>query len=254
MFKIIIVDDDKWMQDMIRDKIKETADAFLNTQLLVFSSGEAFLEYAKTQEYGEEGDIFFVDIELGNGMTGLEFGRLLRKTYPNRGLVFLTSHTEFALESYEIEADQYILKETMDERLPHILEKLMRRMGAEKNEYLMLKRQDEPEEKEQKVYFREIITVHKKKMGKYAEYATFHGNFKERIPLSELMKKLDSNEFFLADRSNIINLRNVQSIKGNTIYMEEGHELELNQYRIDAAKKKIEAYWREREWDDKFME
>ena len=253
MLKIMIVDDDKWMQDMIRDKIKETADAFLNTQLLVFSSGEAFLEYAKTQEYGEEGDIFFVDIELGNGMTGLEFGRLLRKTYPNRGLVFLTSHTEFALESYEIEADQYILKETMYERLPHIMQKLMRRMGAEKNEYLMLKRQDEPEEKEQKVYFREIITVHKKKMGKYAEYATFHGNFKERISLSELMKKLDSNEFFLADRSNIINLRNVQSIKGNTIYMEEGHELELNQYRIDAAKKKIEAYWREREWNDKSM-
>ena len=50
MLKIVIVDDDKQMQDMIRDKIKETADAFLNTQLLVFSSGEAFLEYAKTQE------------------------------------------------------------------------------------------------------------------------------------------------------------------------------------------------------------
>lgn len=186
-------------------------------------------------------------------MTGLEFGRILRKTYPNRGLVFLTSHTEFALESYEIEADQYILKETMDERLPRILEKLMYRMGAEKNEYLKLKCQDEPEEKEQKVYFREIIAVHKKKMGKYAEYVTFHGNFKERISLSELMKKLDSNEFFLVDRSNIINLRNVQGIKGNTIYMEEDHELELNQYRIDAAKKKIEAYWREREWNDKSM-
>lgn len=254
MLKIVIVDDDKQMQDMIRDKIKETADAFLNIQLLVFSSGEAFLEYAKTQEYGEEGDIFFVDIELGDGMTGLEFGRILRKTYPNRGLVFLTSHTEFALESYEIEADQYILKETMDERLPRILEKLMRRLGAEKNDFRMLKRQDEPEEKEQKVFFGEMIAVHKKKMGKYAEYVTFHGNFKERISLSELMKELDSNEFFLADRSNIINLRNVQGIQDNTIYMEKDYELELNQYRINAAKKQIEAYWREQKWDDKFME
>ena len=36
MLKIVIVDDDKQMQDMIRDKIKETADAFLNIQLLVF--------------------------------------------------------------------------------------------------------------------------------------------------------------------------------------------------------------------------
>ena len=118
----------------------------------------------------------------------------------------------------------------------------------------MLKRQDEPEEKEQKVFFGEMIAVHKKKMGKYAEYVTFHGNFKERISLSELMKELDSNEFFLADRSNIINLRNVQGIQDNTIYMEKDYELELNQYRIDATKKQIEAYWREQKWDDKFME
>ena len=85
MLKIVIVDDDKQMQDMIRDKIKETADAFLNTQLLVFSSGEAFLEYAKTQEYGEEGDLFFVDIELGYGMTGLELGRILLKNISEPG-------------------------------------------------------------------------------------------------------------------------------------------------------------------------
>lgn len=60
--------------------------------------------------------------------------------------------------------------------------------------------------------------------------------------------------FFLADRSNIINLRNVQGIQDNTIYMEKDYELELNQYRIDATKKQIEAYWREQKWDDKFME
>ena len=70
----------------------------------------------------------------------------------------------------------------------------------------------------------------------------------------KLMKELDSNEFFLADRSNIINLRNVQGIQDNTIYMEKDYELELNQYRINAAKKQIEAYWREQKWDDKFME
>lgn len=253
MLNIVIVDDDKRMQDMIRDKIKETADRFLSTQLLVFPSGEAFLEYAKTKEYGEEGDIFFVDIELGNGMTGLEFGRLLRKTYSNRGLVFLTSHTEFALESYEIEADQYILKTQMEERLPRILEKLMYRMGAEKNEYLMLKREDEPGEKPQKIYFREIIYIHKKKMGKNAEYVTFQGTFRERISLSRLMEKLDSKELFLVDRSNIISLRNVRGIQDNMIYMEEDHKLELNQYRIDAAKKKIDDYWREREWNGKSM-
>lgn len=247
MLKIVIVDDDEQMQAIIRNKIKEVSDTFRNTELQIFSSAEAFLEEAEHMAQGEEGDIFFVDIELGSGMSGLEFGRLLRRKYPNRGLVFLTSHEEFALESYEIEADQYILKERMDQRIPGVLEKLMYRLGAEKNQYRILKN----EAGEMKIYFREIICIHKKKMGKYAEFNTFRGDFKERISLNTLMTELDSNEFFLVDRSNIINLRNVLNIKGNTICMEEGYELELNQCRIDAAKKKIMDYWRVREWDER---
>lgn len=247
MLKIVIVDDDKQMQSIIRNKIKEVSDTFRDTELQIFSSAEEFLEKTVYEAEGEEGDIFFVDIELGSGMTGLEFGRMLRKKYPNRGLVFLTSHEEFALESYEIEADQYILKDRMDQRLPGVLEKLMRRLGAEKNQYRILRN----EAGETKIYFREIICIHKKKMGKYAEYTTFRGDFKERISLTTLMTELDSDEFFLVDRSNMINLRNVLNIKGNTICMEEGRELELNQCRIDAAKKKIMEYWRVREWDER---
>lgn len=246
MFKIVIVDDDRQMQAIIRDKIKEKTDAFRDAKIQIFSSAEAFLAEAKQEEHGEEGDLFFVDIELGDGITGLEFGRILRKKYPNRGLVFLTSHKEFAMESYEIEADQYILKEQMDKRLPGILEKLMYRLGAERNQYRMLRNEDG----EQKNYFREMICIHKRKMGKYAEFETFQGTFRERISLDRLLEELDSKEFFLADRSNIINLRNVQSIRDNVICLEEGHTLELNQYRIEAAKKRIEAYWRERIWNE----
>ena len=87
MFKIVIVDDDRQMQAIIRDKIKEKTDAFRDAKIQIFSSAEAFLAEAKQEEHGEEGDLFFVDIELGDGITGLEFGRILRKKYPNRGLV-----------------------------------------------------------------------------------------------------------------------------------------------------------------------
>lgn len=251
MIRIVIVDDDERMRAVIWNKIKEISDTFRETEIQLFESGESFLEQAKEKDYGDEGDIFIVDIDLGDGMTGLELGRVLRKKYPNRGLIFLTSHGEFALESYEIEADQYILKTQMDERLPRILEKLMYRMGAEKVQYLMLKKNEHSEAA--KVYFREMIYIHKKKMGKYAEYFTFQGQFLERNSLSSILEKLDSKEFFLVDRSNIINLRNVRGIQGNLIYMEEGYVLELNQYRIKAAKQKIEEYWRVRRWNENSM-
>ena len=129
MIKIVVIDDDECMRRIIHDKIAETAKIFGKTEIKIFSSAESFLEYAEQTEKGEEGDIFFVDIELA-GMSGLELGKILRREFPGRALVFLTAYSEFALESYEIEADQYILKERMDERLPAVLEKLMCRMGA----------------------------------------------------------------------------------------------------------------------------
>lgn len=38
MFKIVIVDDDRQMQAIIRDKIKEKTDAFRDAKIQIFSS------------------------------------------------------------------------------------------------------------------------------------------------------------------------------------------------------------------------
>ncbi|OUO99932.1 hypothetical protein B5F37_12845 [Drancourtella sp. An210] len=233
MIKIVVIDDDECMRRIIHDKIAETAKIFGKTEIKIFSSAESFLEYAEQTEKGEEGDIFFVDIELA-GMSGLELGKILRREFPGRALVFLTAYSEFALESYEIEADQYILKERMDERLPAVLEKLMCRMGAEKQQFRIL---GDGQEKK-KVYCRDIICIHKKKTGKYAEYVTFQGEFRERISLEQLLKELGYTEFMLADRSNIVNLRNITRIKGNVLCMELGRELELNPTGIGSARPK----------------
>ena len=62
MFKIVIVDDDRQMQAIIRDKIKEKTDAFRDAKIQIFSSAEAFLAEAKQEEHGEEGDLFFVAV------------------------------------------------------------------------------------------------------------------------------------------------------------------------------------------------
>src|SRR5580692_2212257 len=52
-------------------------------------------------------DVLFLDIEMP-GMSGLQLAKMLttREQLP----VFITSHPEFAIESYEIEAFDYLLK------------------------------------------------------------------------------------------------------------------------------------------------
>ena len=42
MFKIVIVDDDRQMQAIIRDKIKEKTDAFRDAKIQIFSSRKPF--------------------------------------------------------------------------------------------------------------------------------------------------------------------------------------------------------------------
>src|SRR5580698_7907652 len=58
-------------------------------------------------------DIIFVDIEMP-GMSGIQLVKQLsaEKLLP----VFITSHPEFALESYEIKAFDYLLKPLTAER------------------------------------------------------------------------------------------------------------------------------------------
>ena len=55
MFKIVIVDDDRQMQAIIRDKIKEKTDAFRDAKIQIFFLAEAFLAEAKQEEHGRRG-------------------------------------------------------------------------------------------------------------------------------------------------------------------------------------------------------
>ena len=58
-------------------------------------------------------DIIFLDIE----MPGLSGVQLIRKKITDTSLpVFITSHPEFALESYELDAFDYLLKPVSSER------------------------------------------------------------------------------------------------------------------------------------------
>ena len=69
-------------------------------------------------------DLVISDIELP-GISGLELGKRIKENNPDVYLVFLTSHSEFASESYIIEAYQYILKKDIEERLSPLIERVV---------------------------------------------------------------------------------------------------------------------------------
>ena len=66
-------------------------------------------------------DIIFLDIEMG-GMDGMSAARKIRLTDSTIPIVFLTSHTEMAIEGYEVNAFRFLKKPVEDSKLRQTLE------------------------------------------------------------------------------------------------------------------------------------
>lgn len=64
---------------------------------------------------GRQSDLYFLDIEMPE-MNGFELAKFMRKEAPSSMLVFLTSHLEYAVEGYEVQAFGYIPKNLLSEK------------------------------------------------------------------------------------------------------------------------------------------
>lgn len=237
MIKIAVVDDNKEMLKMIDRCLREQITAEDNIEILCFDSGENFLEQ---MENGYCVNILFCDIELEK-MSGIEVGKIIRQKYPALHLVYLTSHSEFAIESYMLDAYQYILKEHMGERLPQILRQLLDKLKRENKEYRMIGSSTSKE----RVYYSDIISISKEKAAKYVTFTTVVGTYRERKTLELILKELHSNDFILIGRGMVINMKHVARLSSSTVYLDNGEQISISRTHMARVKETINRYWRE---------
>lgn len=81
----------------------------------------------------EQGQIFdgvLLDIYM-NDMNGMDVARSIRTANNNMQIVFVSSSSDFAIESYQVDACDYILKPVTQEKLFRTLDKLVSRLKPE---------------------------------------------------------------------------------------------------------------------------
>ena len=111
---IAVIDDEVQMLKVIGRYVTETLkqkNMIDKINVRLFCMAEEFLESVKKDE---KYLAVFSDIEMDT-MNGIELGKWLnKKRAQEKGeaipLIFITSHEEFAIESYRLDAYQYILK------------------------------------------------------------------------------------------------------------------------------------------------
>lgn len=233
MIKIAIIEDEENIRQEILQYIKKTIGSIDGVDVDVYGSAESYLLA------GGKYDLVITDIEL-QGISGLELGKRIRKENPEVYLVFLTSHSEFASESYIIEAYQYILKKDIEERLSPLVKKVVHEIKKSYEEFRWIG----TNQNKIKIYYKDIICIQKIKGSKYIEYITENGKYIERLSMNQILEQIHSNIFILVDRGHVVNVNHIVRVRGNMIQMNNGEEITVSRVQIAQAKEKITAYWR----------
>ena len=235
MIKIGIVDDDECVLEEARACIESIDNLPEDVEIAAFCSSEDFL--SKIEE-NDTYDILFTDIQM-DGMDGLELGLVARKRFPHIYLIILTAYATYAVDSYMIDADQYILKSQMEERIPSVIRKMILEIQKKRKKFRII----ETANGSVKIFYQDIISIKKVKGSKYVEYTTIRGSFKERVGLEQLMEEMNCKAFIFAERDYVVNIRHVACIEKNVISMDNDDRITISRGRLVEVRMKINEQW-----------
>ena len=162
----------------------------------------------------EQIHLLFLDINMPK-LSGINFLKSLR----NPPLViFTTAYPEYAVEGFELEAIDYLLKPISLERFTKAIFKAIQQLEVQQQlrpkpspEYLIIK----TDKKLHKIKQKDILYLEA-----YGDYVKIKLSDKQFIPkrkLSDLNKELNENLFLQIHRSFIVNLKSVEYIEGNRL-------------------------------------
>jgi len=227
MIKVVAVDDEPLSLELVEDFCSRTD--FLQFEKAFMKTGMA-LQYIEKNAV----DLLFLDINMP-AMSGIEFYKAL----PYKPmLIFTTSYSEYALESYEFDAIDYLLKPFSFQRFEKAVIKardrynlLHKSTAPEQLKYLMLK----ADYGVIKVMLSDIEFIEG-----LDNYLKIHLQDKSpivvRMTLRSLLEKLPPNEFIRVHRSFIVSVARIESVKqkiiqigGEEIPVGKNYEEELRQ-------------------------
>lgn len=237
-YKAAIVDDSQDYREYVKEVLRTIAVE--NGEVIDYREFPGAEPLVYEMEDGIFFDIYILDIEMPD-MNGMELAKEIRRRKPDCRIIFVTSYSRYALESYEIDAYQYILKDKLAARLPAVLKKLFAEAREERDGAYYIISTDSRQER---FRCRDIIRIYKE--GKNAVFVTKEHVYKQRTSLSEVKRGLPPEEFIFIERGIIVNLRHVYGIKKNGIELSNGEIAMASRAYSQKVKESITRYWGQR--------
>ena len=246
--KIVICDDDRNMQEILRQKTAAVCgERQTACQIVCVSAGEEVLREEPAP------DILFLDIRMP-ARDGMDIAGELRERCPDMILIFVTALPEYVYDAFDVGAFHYLVKPFADDRLREVLIRalaLWEERGTERNAFgeqsadggaradraggteppaLLVKRggvsvKVAPDEIFYAEVFNRKVILHTKR-----------GDIEYYGRLTELSEKA-GDDFYRTHRAYLVNLRYVEKYTATTVWLERG-------LSVPVAKKQFPGFVR----------
>ncbi len=205
MISCIVIDDEIGAIDILTDYIQRSSELKL---------AGSYLDPIEAIKYLTKNDIdlMFLDIDMP-GLDGLQVSELMR----TRGIltIFCTAYSRYAVESYEYDAVDYLLKPIPFDRFSNAVAKAKQRIesvnsinnDSNKSSHIFIKSGT----KYHQVDINELLYM--KKDGHYIDFVTSSRKYLSRLSMSELLENLPTDDFIRIHRSYVVALGKIEVIE-----------------------------------------
>ena len=232
-YTCLIIDDEPLAQDVLESHVEK-----LPNLQLIQKCHNAF----EAQEVlsSQKVDMIFLDIQMP-GLTGLDFLKTLKDP---PAVIFTTAYSEHAVEGFELDATDYLVKPVSFERFFKAVNKAIHYINLEGGEHTEQETEDDfifvkADKKIVKIMLADILYIEGLK-----DYVMIYTD-EQRIITLQTMKNLEerlpANHFRRVHRSFIISVDKLKSVSGNSIEIKD-KQIPLGKHYKEDFMKLIEKH------------
>lgn len=226
--RIAVCDDEELFRiefKSVLDKVLINAEYDIDT----FSGGSSLYEAFLINPF----DLVFLDIEMP-GIDGITLAKRLRAVSENVQIVFLTSHIEYALEGYEVNALRYLVKPVDMNKLSEVLKYIQDKKNNSRQ--IMIKQEGED------IVIDISDVIYMESMDKNVRIVTSKSEYITRYNISDYEEELKNSGFLRIHRGYLISLSKVKKIVKNDVVMDGDISLPVSRSNIKTLKDALYAY------------
>lgn len=216
--RIAIIEDERVERERIIDFIERFSEEFhKKIEVEEFDSGDRLLESFKSVY-----DILIFDIDMP-GTNGMDTARKVREKDKRAVILFMTNIAQYAVNGYEVDAVDYIIKPIGYFDFSMKFQKAVRRAAHRQDNYIAVDALDGI--RKLKVADIRYVEV----LGHYLIYHLTDGELKLRGSMKEQAALLGAYNFAQVHKSYLVNLAHVENISGSEIVVD-GEKLSMGSF------------------------